>query len=192
MKDPQSAFETAVNDFINDYHFEVAQMQATLGDLFDPNDYPSETSLRNKFAFRLSYSPVPEVGDFRVDVPAEAMADLKTQYEADMHHRMSTAMLDIWERCRKALANMSERLDYTDKSSRKIFRDTLVDNVIEIVDIMRISNITQDVHMTAVADKLDRALRGVTPDGLREDAGLRREVKTSVDEVLKTLPSLDL
>ena len=32
----------------------------------------------------------------------------------------------------------------------------------------------------------------VTPDALRENADIRAETKRSVDEVIKTLPSLDL
>jgi hypothetical protein len=46
--------------------------------------------------------------------------------------------------------------------------------------------------MTAMADKLDDALRGVTPDALREDAYLRAETKRTVDEAIKALPSLDI
>ena len=192
MTEQQARFEQAVDAFIQDYQWEVSGMQAQLGNLFNPDDYPTESSLRDKFGFRLSYMPVPDAGDFRVDVSNDALDELKEQYEQAMTNRMRTAMQDIWERARKALANMSERLDYTDKSTRKVFRDTLVDNVIEIVDIMRLSNITNDVHMTAVADKLDKTLRGVTPDALREDSSLRGSIKRDVDNVLRTLPSLDL
>ena len=40
--------------------------------------------------------------------------------------------------------------------------------------------------------KLEDALRGVTADGLREDAYLRAETKRTVDEVINSLPSLDI
>ena len=92
----------------------------------------------------------------------------------------------------KALTSMSERLDYTDKENKKIFRDTLVSNVTDIVDMMRGFNITNDPTMTAAANHLEEAMRVVTPDALRENADLRAETKRSVDEVIKTLPSLDL
>jgi hypothetical protein len=39
--------------------------------------------------------------------------------------------------------------------------------------------------------ELDDVLRGVTPDALREDDYLRSQTKQSVDEVIKTLPSIN-
>lgn len=192
MTQYKADFEQAVDTFINDYHWEIAQQQASLGSLFNPDDYPSEASLRAKFAFRLGYTPMPERGDWRLDIPANALTELEEQFDTQMNERLTTAMGDIWQRAHKALANMSERLDYTDKSTRKIFRDTLVDNVVEIVDIMRISNIAQDTQMSAIADKLDSTLRGITPDALREDDILRGQIKRDVDNVIKSLPSLDM
>jgi len=46
--------------------------------------------------------------------------------------------------------------------------------------------------MTAMADNLEEAMRGVTPDALREDEWLRRETKRNVDAAIKALPSLDM
>ena len=46
--------------------------------------------------------------------------------------------------------------------------------------------------MSALAMKLDDALRGITPDALREDGYLRAETKKAVDDAIKSLPSLDL
>ena len=39
---------------------------------------------------------------------------------------------------------------------------------------------------------LEDALRGVTPDALRDDAFLRAETKRAVDDAIKSLPSLDI
>jgi hypothetical protein len=46
--------------------------------------------------------------------------------------------------------------------------------------------------MEAMRMKLEDTLQGVTPDALREDEFLRAETKKSVDEVIKSLPSLDI
>jgi len=43
-----------------------------------------------------------------------------------------------------------------------------------------------------MANKLDDALRGVTPDGLRQSESLRVETKRMVDDAIKSLPSLDM
>jgi hypothetical protein len=46
--------------------------------------------------------------------------------------------------------------------------------------------------MTAMADQLEEALMGVTPDALREDDYFRAETKQAVDKAIANLPSLDI
>ena len=65
-------------------------------------------------------------------------------------------------------------------------------NVIDIVELLDVCNVTGDTQMTALKMKLDEALRGVTPEALREDEYLRAETKRTVDDVIKSLPSLDV
>ena len=192
MTEIQASFDDCVNTFLQAYDWEITQAQAKLGDLFNRNDYPTTESLGNKFGFRLSYMPLPEAGDFRLDINTEAQAEMKSHYETYYTTQLNNAMNDIWQRAFKCLSNMSERLDYASHESKKVFRDTLVTNVLDIVDLLSVCNITNDSQMEAMRMKLEDTLQGVTPDALREDEFLRAETKKSVDEVIKSLPSLDM
>jgi len=192
MTDIQNEFDRLVEAFLEAYEWEIMQAQAKLGDLFHRDDYPTLDSLRSKFKFRLTYIPLPDAGDFRIDVGNEAAEEIKTHYNNYYSAQLQNAMQDVWQRTYKALTSMSERLDYGDHEKKKIFRDSLVDNVAEMVELLRVCNVTNSTQMAAMADKLDDALRGVTPDALREDAYLRAETKRTVDEAIKALPSLDM
>ena len=192
MTEIQASFDDCVNTFLQAYDWEITQAQAKLGDLFNRNDYPTTDSLARKFGFRLSYMPLPEAGDFRLDINNEAQAEMKSHYETYYTTQLNNAMNDIWQRAYKCLSNMSERLDYASHESKKVFRDTLVSNVLDIVDLLSVCNVTNDSQMEAMRMKLEDTLQGVTPDALREDEFLRAETKKSVDEVLKSLPSLDM
>jgi len=192
MTEIQASFDDCVNTFLQAYDWEITQAQAKLGDLFNRNDYPTTESLGNKFGFRLSYMPLPEAGDFRLDINNEAQAEMKSHYETYYTTQLNNAMNDIWQRAFKCLSNMSERLDYASHESKKVFRDTLVTNVLDIVDLLSVCNVTNDSQMEAMRMKLEDTLQGVTPDALREDEFLRAETKKSVDEVIKSLPSLDI
>jgi hypothetical protein len=192
MTDIQGEFNRLVDAFLDAYDWEIMQAQAKLGDLFIRDDYPSLESLKNKFRFRLTYIPLPDAGDFRIDIGNEAAEEIKTHYKTYYTTQLNQAMNDVWQRTYDALSRMSERLDYADHEKKKIFRDSLVDNVAEMVELLRVCNVTGSTQMTAMADKLDDALRGVTPDALREDAYLRAETKRTVDEAIKALPSLDM
>ena len=72
MTDIQNEYDRLVDTFLQGYEWEITQASAKLGDLFDRNEYPSVDTLRNKFGFRLSYIPLPDAGDFRIDIGNEA------------------------------------------------------------------------------------------------------------------------
>jgi hypothetical protein len=188
----QQEYERLVALFLSAYDWEIMQAQTKLGDLFIRDEYPTTESLHNKFSFRLTYIPLPDAGDWRINIQNDAMDELKAHYENYYSTQLGQAMNDVWRRTYDALSRMSERLDYADHEQKKVFRDSLVDNVAEMIELLRVCNVANDVQMAAMADNLEEAMRGVTPDALREDEWLRRETKRNVDAAIKALPSLDL
>jgi len=188
----QSKFYTLVDTFLDDYNLSIAEAQVHLGDMYNDKDYPTVYELRQKFKCVIAYAPLPESGDFRVDLPKEAIAELQSSYVNYYEEKAKQAMNDVWERLYKVLKNMSEKLDYADKENKKVFRDTLVSNVMDMIELLRVSNVTNSVQMTAMADQLEEALVGVTPDALREDDYFRAETKRAVDAAIAALPSLDI
>jgi len=75
----EQEFNRLVQAFLDVYDWEIIQSKVKLGDLFNDADYAPVHELRRKFAFSVTYSPVPEAGDFRVDMGNEQAAILKTQ-----------------------------------------------------------------------------------------------------------------
>ena len=188
----QTEFFNLVEKFLARYEWLINETQIKLGDMFDPSEYPSNDTVRGKFGFRINYVPLPEAGDFRVDIGNQQADELRTQYAAFYSNQLERAMGDLWSRAYESLTRMSERLDYADGEQKKVFRDTLVSNVIDLIDMMDTMNVTGDPTMQLQQRRLKQAMRGVTPEALREDAYLRSETKKAVDEAIKSLPSLDL
>jgi len=192
MTEVQNEYSRMVQKFIDTYDWAISQSQARLGNLFSHDDYPSAEHIANKFNFRFSYIPLPDAGDFRVDIGNEGNELVREHYQTYYSEQLTNAMNDVWQRAFKALTKMSERLDYGDHEKKKIFRDSLVDNVLDMVDLLDVCNVTGDSQMSAMRLQLEDALRGVTPDALRDDAFLRAETKRAVDSAIKSLPSLDI
>ena len=192
MTDFVNSHKELITKFLNAYANRVADAQDKLGDLFRRMDYPSPDQIASKFNFNISYIPLPEVGDFRIDIGNEQKEVLQKSYTDYYSSQLSNAMNDVWTRLHKVLTNMSERLDYADKETKKIFRDTLVTNVVDIVELLSVCNVTKDSRMESMRVSLDNALRGVTPDAFREDEVLRAETKQAIDDAIKALPSLDI
>jgi hypothetical protein len=175
-------FDMLVDNFLVEYDNMVARAQGKLGTLFNQEDYPSKDEVQAKFKFAVKYCPVPDVGDWRVDVGNEAQQQLKESYAEYYKQNLEDAMREPWQRTHDALKSMSDKLA---GDKKQIFRDTLVTNVKDMCDLLEKFNITGDAKMRQARMKIEDALLGVTPDALREDDYLRLDTKSKVDALLK-------
>ena len=180
----EQEFDQLVETFLSSYDKLVLQSQMKLGTLFNQDDYPPVEMVRDKFKFSVKFAPVPEVGDWRVNVGQEAEAILKESYANYYQSNLESAYADVWERTHEALTRMSEKLS---GDKKQIFRDTLVSNVMDMVDLLEKFNVTGDTKMRAAKHKLESVMLGITPDALREDDYLRLDVKSKVDSLIKEL-----
>jgi len=189
LTDYETQFGTAVNNFLSDYDTLVAAAAFQLGDLFNREDYPTREHIESKFGFRYSMSPMPQAGDFRVDIGETGLKELQDQYEGVLRSRVEDAMRDAWDRLHDVLSRMSERLTdnvdpATGETKRKIFRDSLVENAIEIAGLLKSFNITGDTRLDEMRKQLEDALRGVDADSLRDSDTLRAQTQRKVNALL--------
>ncbi len=185
----EQQFSTAVNNFLSEYETLVAAAAFQLGDLFNREDYPSREAVTSKFGFRYAFTPLPTSGDFRVDIHEQGLQELRTHYEQVMADRTQTMMKDAWDRLYDVLSRMSERLaDDTDpetgEAKRKIFRDSLVENAVDVCKLLKHFNTTNDTRLEALRQQLEETMRGVDAQALRESDLLREQTKTKVDALL--------
>jgi len=178
----EAEFNGKVTEFIKQYDKLVIQAQMKLGTMFNASDYPQVEDIASKYRFSVRYTPVPDVGDWRVNVGNEAQQLLKDSYAQAYTDNLNTAYADVWQRTHDALLNMSAKLSGNDK---QIFRDSLVSNVRDMVGLLDRFNITDDIKMRQAKVKIENALLGVTPDALREDDDFRLDTKSKVDQLLK-------
>ena len=192
LSDYEVQFNDAVDAFLKDYPTLVSAAAFQLGDLFNSDEYPDVDKLRDKFKFRFVFLPVPDMGDFRVDVNEAHLSELKAQYELFYQNKLSEAMQDAWDRLHECVSKMSEKLANA-QSPRvtkdgevytQIFRDSLVTNAVELCELLTKLNVTNDAKLEHARKQLESALVGVTPKELREDDGLRLDVKSKVDQIL--------
>jgi len=181
LSDYEQQFNDAVKEFLREYPTLVSAAAFQLGDLFDAEEYPDVDQLINKFKFRYVFLPVPDVGDFRIDVNEQHKEELVAQYESFYQNKLTEATKDVWDRLHECLSKMSGKLAGEEK---QIFRDSLVNNAVDMCDLLTKLNVTNDTKLEAARKKLESALVGVTPKDLREDDALRLDTKARVDEIL--------
>ena len=177
-------FDALVGKFIEAYPNLVSAAAFQLGDLFNRDEYPEADAIARKFKFNYNFFPVPQAGDFRVDIGEEARKEIEASCNSLSNSRIESAMKDAWSRLHEHLLRMSERLDYDEVADKKIFRDTLVENAVELVDMLRHFNITRDASMEQARLALHDAIHGYEASDLRENFVAREAVKRKVDEIL--------
>ena len=185
MNKIQSQFNAMVDDFIDKYPALVQTAQNYLGNLFKPDDYPSIEEVREKFGFKLTFSPVPEAGDFRLDVPSEDLAELSMQYEQSFNSRMADAMKEPWDRLHKLLSEMSTKLTERAGEEKRIYNNTLISNAEALCDILTHLNITKDPKLEQARQQLEATMVGANMDMLKESPTTRADLKCKVDAMLK-------
>lgn len=179
----ENQFNQAVDEFITEYPQLVSGSAFTLGDLFDRGEYPTADSLKEKFRFKFVFSPVPDAGDFRIEVEDEAKAELEAQYKSYYEQKLADAMADAWTRLHETLTHISERLDYTDENKKK-FWDSTITNATELCSLLSNLNVTNDPKLEDARQKLEKALSGIEPSDVRESEAIRSSVKSKVDDIL--------
>ena len=187
MNDFEEEMEALVKAFVVIYPTLITAQALALGDMFKRDDYPSANEMMTKFSFRVNYMPVPSSGDFRVDVGNQAQAELKARLESLTQERIDSAMADVRERLSTHLKRMSDRLttDYVGgEAKQRRFHDTLVDGALELCDLTKALNVTNDLALETARSQLEQLLVGVTPTDLRKNEAIRQDVKRNVDAIL--------
>lgn len=173
----RSKFEDAARAFCADYPALRDEAKADLGDLFKLEDYPNAEDIARRFSFSVSFSPVPTGGDFRVAVRDDILAEIREEIEATTQEAGRAAVRDIYRRAHEVASRMAEKLkEYrpaTDgEKASGVFRDSLVENVRELADVLPRLNLFGDIEIDAMAESL-RALASNDATTLRESDAVR-------------------
>lgn len=183
----RETFNKMVDNFIIQYPALVQTANNYLGTLFNPNDYPSVDEVRSKFGFKLVFSPVPEAGDFRLQVAEQDLAALRQQYEDSFKDRLADAMREPWDRLHKLLTGMSQKLTDVEgeDESKKRYHDTLITNAQGLCSMLTHLNVTNDPKLEQARRDLEVTMLGADIDVIKESADVRRDMKNKLDAILK-------
>jgi len=189
-----------VDDFLNVYEWKVMDAQAKLGAMFNRDEYPTRDAIRDKFAFRLSYEQLPDggnTGDWRLDLPHEAMQTLRTNYTDTFNLKIKGAMDDVWTRLHTNLTRLVRQLDVDEEGKGNRLYDTVFDQALSLTEMLGTCNVTGDTQMEAMKRQLEQALHQadgapLTVDKIKKSPTLREDTRAKLDAALSALPSLDM
>jgi hypothetical protein len=92
-------------------------------------------------------------------------------------------MEDCWTRLHGVVSSMAERLS----DPEKIFRDSLVENVVELVDLLPRLNLTGDSRLEDMRQVVAKKLTRHDPQTLRENQHVRKETAKAAEDILQAM-----
>jgi hypothetical protein len=181
----RDTFNQMVDKFIDNYPALVQTASNYMGTLFNQDDYPSPDTVREKFGYRLVFSPVPESGDFRLDLPAQDIREMEQSYQSAFNDRLAEAMRTPWEQLHKMLGTMSAKLTEGDEDTKKRWHDTFVTNAQEMCAMLTHLNVAKDPKLEDARRQLEVAMIGVDIEDIKDDELTRATLKGKLDNILK-------
>lgn len=189
-------FSQAVTAFLNNWSNVMLEAQVRQGAMFNPGDYPDLSDLRADFRFRVSYRPVTDTGDFRVQMQEEELELLRQKAEASVKESMDAMLRTPLLRLRAVVSKLQE---VTSKPEREvpnpktgalemkppIFRDSVVENIADEINLLHDFAACLPEQMVTIANDL----RDATPsaDTLRNDPDKRRETCDTASALLAAI-----
>ena len=157
--------------------------------MFKAADYPEAADLRNKFAMDCKVLPVPTSDDFRVDISDAQAQRIRAEIEEQVGEATRAAVRNIFERIAELAERMVDRLGAYKPATKKgersegVFRDSLVENVRDMIAVLPALDITGDPRITSLTERL-KVLAEHDASVLREDEGKRRDVAHEAQAIL--------
>ena len=107
--------------------------------------------------------------------------DIEHQIEEQLHD----AVGDLYRRFGEAVERGSERLQEDDNGKPLVFRDSMIENIRDLVDVVPRLNIFGDDELARLCGQVKERLASVEPDALRPsktfDPAARAQVKRDAD-----------
>lgn len=168
-------YEKAVQEFLNNYDSLKARAQMSLGDLYNEGDYPTVAQLQYSFSCEVTYMPVPDVTDFRVELPEAE----RNKFMNQMKDAEANARLDVYQRLTKVIKKAAETLGEPDA----IFRDSLINNINELLNLVPALNVTEDQDLEKLRAEVYSYTSTISPDVCRGVNTVREETAKKLNEI---------
>jgi hypothetical protein len=187
MQTLQNDLENAVASL--DEHLSELKLAARerLGSLYNEGDYPE--TLHRLFAISCDF-PSVEPPNYLQQLSPELYRQECQRVASRFDEAVQLAEAAFSEELARLVSHLTERLAGTDDGKPKVFRDSAVDNLRNFFERFRMLNVSSSEELEELVDQCGQIVRGVEPQQLRDQAGLRQHVATELSAVQSMLDGM--
>ena len=176
--------------FIEDYDDNIDQARLDLGKLFRIEDYPSKEALHGRFGIRYRIVPVPDADHFMAKLASDDTERVKRDIERQIEERLHDAVGDLYRRLGEAVERVSERLQEGEDGKPLVFRDSMIANIRDLVDVVPRLNIFGDDRLALLCQEVkdriaQRRSRHAAARPAQFNPNVRRQVKRDADALMQ-------
>jgi hypothetical protein len=175
-----------VDQFMAVYDDQRERGRATLNGMFRDYDYPVASATRAKFTMTWQYL---EFGVSK-NLPPEEYAKAVAAMEQRFATMETECRLTLRETCAELCQHLADTLTPAADGTKKRFFTSSVTNLVEFLDLFAKRDITNDTEMRDLAAKAKAIVSIATPDRLRDDDGMRAQVKTAMEKVRANITTM--
>ena len=191
MRRYESEWTPAVRDFVRGYPDFVRDAERALNGGFRWSDYPSVDKIAARFSFGFNVTPLSTAADFRVDLGTLETERIKAMIEDNYKAMIEVSMADVWDRLKNSIGHLVERLKlYSVTPDSKVvnpFRDTIVENIRDLIKLLPSLNITGNSDITYFAQRIDAELLNHNAETLRDSTWAREETVIAAQDILDAI-----
>jgi len=184
LQNHQNIRNALVDEFEKEYKTIIQAAQFELGALFNVDDYPDVSEIRHKFQMHYNIYPLPEAGDFRIDIGNEGLEQLRSEFEEAQEKRISDAMQDIRDRVKDVVGKLSNQLRIEPDGTKGRVHESTIEACLELCTVMGDLNLTGDPEIEQMRRELRNTVEYCDAKDLRKDEGSRVQVKKELDHLL--------
>jgi hypothetical protein len=193
----QIAFHALVDSLTSDYDSIVSDMAFKQGTMFNRNDYPTKEQVASKFSLNLYVSEVP-MNDFRCGIAQDIADDLFNTYKKQAHgiiesiaQEQSERMVEVMESISHCCGIDESEVNGEIRTKRRKIYDTTIQKALEMCESFKRFNLKNDSGLEQARASLEKVLRGVKAEDIRDSDAVRHHVKEGIDDILSKFGSFN-
>ena len=154
--------------------------KASLGDLWDENDYLSFDEFAAKWSIQIDYFPVPNSGHFVIEANKKLLAEVRKNLVGSISDRYGNISKDLWKRLAEAVKTIVDRLS----ADRMRFQEdkAVMSGLRDLISLLPVLNISGDKALTETLGEVNLKVASISDTDLQND-----KTKTKVAKVAEKL-----
>jgi hypothetical protein len=178
-----------VQSFVSSYERIKADAQQRLNGVYNEKDYPSAEKVEQLFSVKSSYVTFGTPAALQ-QISSSLWEREKEKAEKQWKEAGEEIRIVLRESMKKLVDHMVERLASTEDGKPKIFRDSLIGNMQEFLELFNARNITGDAELEELANKAKAIMKGADPSKIRASTDTRETIKNAFESIKANLDTM--